>query len=340
MSALHELTTMRLLARALIVSALSCAIACSGPALAAAPQVRQQAPGFYRMMLGQFEITALLDGTHPFPVDEVMTNARPGEVPALLSRADVQRPVEGSINAFLVNTGTKLILIDSGAGVLYGDCCGHLMANLRAAGYTPGQVDDVYLTHLHRDHVGGVNANGAMAFPNAIVHVSKVDAAYWTDRSNEKTAPAFLDTMFDGAIDSLKPYIAAGRLQTFEPNAALDLGLRSVPTAGHTPGHTGYIVESDGQKLLVWGDIVHVAPIQFPDAGVRLKYDSDQAAAEKSRRALFADAARNGYWIAAAHISFPGLGHVVPDQGRFAWEPAPYTTWLAPRSSPAASAAR
>ncbi len=308
------------------------------PACAAAPQVRTQAPGFYRMMLGDFEVTALLDGTHPFPVDEVMTNAKPGQVAALLRQADVGAPVEGSINAFLVNTGSRLVLIDSGAGVLYGTCCGHLMENLRAAGYTPEQVDDVFLTHLHRDHVGGVDAHGRLAFPNAVVHVSKTDADYWLDRANQKTAPPWLGTMFDGAADSLAPVIAAGRLQTFDGPTALLPGLRAVPSPGHTPGHTWYVVESRGQTLVVWGDIVHVAPVQFPVPGIRLKYDSDQRSAEAQRRLVFAQAARDGSWIAAAHISFPGLGHVVANGTRFDWAPAPYTTWLGAPAPAAASA--
>ena len=295
---------------------------------AAAPQVRTQAPGYYRMMLGDFEVTALLDGTHPFPVDEVMMNAAKGEVGRLLANSDVKPPVEGSINAFLVNTGSKLILIDSGAGVLYGACCGHMLENLRASGYSPEQVDEVYLTHLHRDHVGGVDAHGSMAFPNAVVRMSKTDFDYWTNRANQKSAPSYLSTMFDGAIDSLKPYIDAGRVKPFDSEAELSPGIHPIPSPGHTPGHTWYSVESKGERLVVWGDVVHVAPVQFPEPSVRLKYDSDEISAERERRLIFAEAAKQGYWIAAAHVTFPGLGHVVMDGKRYSWAPAPYTTWL------------
>jgi len=148
------------------------------PVSAAAPQVRLQAPDFYRMVLGDFEITALLDGTHPFPAAEVLTKARadksagrsklftddPEQANALLSASDLKAPTEGSINAFLINTGSKLVLIDSGAGTLYGSCCGHLIENLRASGYQPEQVDEVLLTHLHADHVGGIAPGGIAAF--------------------------------------------------------------------------------------------------------------------------------------------------------------------------------
>jgi glyoxylase-like metal-dependent hydrolase (beta-lactamase superfamily II) len=314
----------------------------SAVSFAAAPRAGTQAPGFYRMMLGDFEITALLDGTHPFPDAAVLTKGGigagtersklfdddPGEANALLAASYLKVPTEGSINAFLINTGAKLILIDSGAGTLYGACCGHLIENLRASGYQPEQVDEVLLTHLHADHVGGVAPGGAMAFPNAVIRASKLDADYWLNDGSEKAAPSFLAPMFDGDKISLKPYIAAGRFVPFDGAAELVPGIRAVPAPGHTPGHTSYSVESEGQKLLVWGDIVHVAAIQFPDPSVSVEYDSDAIQAEATREAIFSQAARQGYWIGAAHISFPGLGHVGVKGREFIWIPAEYTTRL------------
>jgi glyoxylase-like metal-dependent hydrolase (beta-lactamase superfamily II) len=307
---------------------------------AAAPQMRTQAPGFYRMMLGDFEITVLLDGTHSFPAADVLNKAKAGapgqrtklfqdyadEASALLAASDLTAPTEGSINAFLVNTGSKLVLIDSGAGSLYGACCGHLIENLRASGYTPEQVDEVLLTHLHADHVGGIAPGGITAFPNAIIRSSKLDADYWLNDVNEKVAQDFLRPMFEGDKASLNPYIAAGRYMPFEGEQEMVPGIRSIPLPGHTPGHTSYAVESRGQKLLVWGDVVHVAAVQFPDPTVTVKYDSDEAEAEADRKRIFSDAARGEYWIGAAHISFPGLGHVSTRNGAFVWVPGDYTT--------------
>jgi glyoxylase-like metal-dependent hydrolase (beta-lactamase superfamily II) len=308
-------------------------------AFAAAPQVRTQAPGFYRMMLGDFEITALLDGTHPFPDAAVLTKAEagpdakrtklfdddPAAASALLAESDLKAPTEGSINAFLVNTGTRLVLIDSGAGTLYGPCCGHLMENLRAAGYRPEQMDEVLLTHLHADHVGGIAPGGKMAFANAVVRVSKLDADYWLNDANEAAAPAFLRPMFEGDKASVRPYVEAGRFVPFDASPELVPGIRAIPG----PGHTFYSVESNGQRLLIWGDVVHVAAIQFPDPGVTVEYDTDPKQAEATRRAAFAEATRQGMWIAAAHISFPGLGHVGVRGNEFIWIPGDYTTRLA-----------
>ena len=313
-------------------------------AFAAAPQVRKQAPGFYRMMLGNFEITALLDGTHPFPSNVLtkpdassdlpehprkeLLELDPEELETLLGEVDLSSPVEGAINAFLVNTGRKLILIDSGAGILYGVYGGHLLGNLAASGYSPDQIDEVYLTHLHADHVGGMLHDGKMSFPNATVRVRQEDYDYWLDRSKQAAAPALLKTMFDGAISSLQPYLDLGRVKPYEGSVELSPGIRSIPAPGHTPGHSFYEVTSGTSTMVMWGDIVHMAPVQFPDPSVTVAYDSDGDSAEKQREGIFAEAAAKGYWIGAAHVSFPGIGHVGSYGGTFRWIPANYTTVL------------
>lgn len=327
--------TTRIIGAAAIVVVMT---ALSLPAIAAAPMAGNQAPGFYRMMLGRFEVTSLSDGTHPFPVHSVLTKSdglaggqvapldqvSPGEADALLAENGLAVPVAGSINAFLVNTGQKLILIDAGAGTLYGDCCGKLIGNIRAAGYSPEQVDDIYLTHLHADHVGGIAPGGRIAFPNAVIHVSQADAGYWLDPGQEQKAPKLLTSMFEGDKVSLKPYIEAGRFKPFKYSEPLTTGITAIAGPGHTPGHSFYMIESEGKRLLVWGDVVHVAPVQFPDPSITLAYDSDPGMAKTERLEVFAKAATEGYWIGAAHISFPGLGHVTAHDGHFQWVPANY----------------
>jgi glyoxylase-like metal-dependent hydrolase (beta-lactamase superfamily II) len=296
------------------------------PAHAAAPQVRTQAPGWYRVMLGDFEITALSDGSHTFPVETVMVGIDAAASRAALAREDLTLPVQGSINAFLVNTGSRLVLIDSGAGSLYGPCCGHLMDNLRAAGYRPEQVDLVLLTHLHKDHEGGILDGSAMAFPNATVRMARSDEDYWLSGAEQARAPAFLSTFFDAARAALAPYEAAGRVAPFDAAAGPELapGIRAVAGPGHTPGHTGYLVESRGQSLLVWGDIVHVAAIQLAQPGIALKYDSSTGDARRTRAALLERAAASGQLIGAAHIAFPGLGRVRRDGAGYTWIPVNY----------------
>ena len=312
---------------------------------AAAAQVKTQAPGYYRLMIGDFEVTALLDGTHPFQDAALLTKGRDGsdtkrpklfdvdapEAARLLARAAVSAPTEGSVNAFLVNTGSKLVLIDSGVGMLYGKCCGRLMENLRAAGYRPEQVDYVFVTHLHRDHVGGIAPNGIMAFPNAIIRVSQADADYWLSGANETMASEYVKPIFAVAKASLKPYLAAGHVSMFQGEQELVPGIRAIPSPGHTPGHTFYAIESRGQKLVVWGDVVHVAALQFADPSITVEYDNNEKQAESTRRTIFAAAAREGFLIAAAHISFPGIGHVGIQGQEYSWLPIEYHGEVDPR---------
>ena len=129
-----------------------------GAAHAAAPQVKTQAPGFYRMALGDFEITALSDGTVALPVEKLLAGMPAAKVNKALASASLKSPVDTSVNGYLINTGAKLVLVDTGAAGLFGPTLGNLVANLKAAGYQPEQVDEVYITHMHADHVGGLMA--------------------------------------------------------------------------------------------------------------------------------------------------------------------------------------
>ncbi|WP_257452936.1 MBL fold metallo-hydrolase [Archangium lipolyticum] len=293
---------------------------------AAAPQVRTQAPGFYRMMLGDFEVTALSDGTVKLPVDQLMTNTRPGQVQKLLAASYVDLPAETSINAYLINTGSRLILVDTGAGSLFGPTVGNqLLTNLRAAGYQPEQIDAVLITHIHLDHSGGLMAGDKRAFPNAVVRVDKQDADYWLSTANLDKAPADKKAGFQQAMASLNAYVEAGKLQTFDGDTELEPGIRAIATRGHTPGHSFYAVESKGQKLVLWGDVMHVAAVQFPEPSVTIQFDLDSKAAAAQRKKAYADAAKQGYWVGAAHVSFPGIGHVRAEGKGYTWIPVNYS---------------
>lgn len=292
---------------------------------AAAPQLKTQAPGYYRMMLGDFEITALNDGTLDLPVDQLMDKAKPGTVVKALGKAYLKPPVETSVNGFLINTGTKLVLIDTGAASAFGPTAGRLLANLKAAGYQPEQVDEVYITHLHPDHAAGLTLDGKAVFPNAVVRMDQHDVDYWLNADNAAKASEGHRGFFAVASAALKPYQDAGRLKPFNGATELVPGIRTQAAFGHTPGHTVYLVESQGQKLAVWGDLMHVAAVQFPDPTVTINFDSDSRQAMPQRRLAFADAAKNGYWVALAHVSFPGIGHVRQDGKGYAWVPVNYS---------------
>ena len=316
-------------------SLLSAAIALGGGALltaapaarAAAPQVRTQAPGFQRAMLGDFEITALSDGTVDLDVPKLLHEPA-AKTNAALARAFVKAPLETSVNAFLVNTGTKLVLIDAGAGTLFGPTLGKLLANLQAAGYQPEQVDDIFLTHMHPDHVGGLSANGQRVFPNATLHAEKAESDFWLSQANLDKAPDAMKGFFQGAMGSVNPYVAAGKYQPFDADGELVPGIRAHASPGHTPGHASYVVESKGQRLVVIGDLIHVAAVQLDNPGVTIDFDSDAKAAALSRDAVFRQAAKDGALVAAAHLQFPGLGHLRAAGKSWQWVPVNYTTEL------------
>lgn len=299
--------------------------ALAGSAQANAPLAKAGTPGWYRMMLGDFEVTALSDGTVPLPVDTLLTNTTPAKVQAALTHADLKAPVETSVNCYLINTGSKLVLIDAGAGNLFGPTLGKLLVNLKAAGYRPEQIDEIYITHMHPDHVGNLVAGGKIAFSHAIVRAAKAEGDQWLSQANLDKAPDAAKGFFKGAMASVNPYVKAGKYKPFDGQTELVPGIKAIPAAGHTNGHTFYEITSKGQKLVVWGDLIHVAAVQFAEPAVTIQFDTDSKQAAAERQKDFADAAKQGYFTAIAHISFPGIGQLRTEGAGYEWIPVNYS---------------
>lgn len=310
--------------------ALAALLAAAPLAQAGAPQQPVQAPGWYRMMLGDIEVTALSDGTVGLHVEKLLQGTTPKKVESALAKWRLGLPLETSVNGYLINTGSKLVLVDAGAGALFGPTLGKLVANLKAAGYTPEQVDEIYVTHMHPDHVGGLAADGQAVFPNATVRADQAEADFWLSAANLEAAPKESKGFFQGAQVSLKPYVDAGRFKAITADGELVPGIRSVATHGHTKGHRNYVVESRGKKLVLWGDLMHVAAVQFATPAVTIAFDTDQKAALAQRRKAYAEAAKQGYAVGAAHLSFPGIGTLRAEGQGYAFQPTNYTTQLKP----------
>lgn len=277
---------------------------------AAAPMAEKQAPGYYRAMLGDFEITTLSDGVINLKPDELLTNTDAEHVRNVLSANFLSIPTTTSDNGFLINTGKKLVLVDTGAGHFFGPTAGKLIKNLKASGYQPSQIDEIYITHLHPDHVGGLTSSGKMAFPNATVRAGQKDADYWLDKDKMQAAPKSQKGTFKNTMASLNPYVEAEQFKPFKGSQQLADGIKAVAANGHTPGHTTYQVESDGKTLLLWGDLVHVAAVQLPQPDIAISFDSDTQKAVKIRKRVLETAQKHEYLIGGAHLSFPGLGHL------------------------------
>lgn len=302
----------------------------SSPLLAAEKTTArdQQAPGYYRMTLGKLRITAVSDGTVTVPLDTLLTHVSPEKLREAMARDALTPQAETSINAYVIDDGKKRVLVDTGAGELFGRNGGHLLTNLAAAGYPAETIDTVLLTHIHADHSGGVSRAGKPAFPKAEVFVDKRDVDFWLNPANVNRVEASQAHTFAESERTLRPVINAGRLKTFLAPATLPGGIRAESTAGHTPGSVLYRVESEGQTLVLWGDIIHAKAVQMPDPDVAIHFDVNQQQAIGTRERILRQAADQGYWVAAAHISFPGLGHVQRDGQGYRWVPGNYTTQL------------
>ncbi|MDB5970389.1 MAG: fold metallo-hydrolase [Hydrocarboniphaga sp.] len=295
---------------------------------AAAPTPQQQ-PGYYAMKLGNVRVTALLDGFLPLPLSD-LSGIDKDLAQDLVRSAYVPQTAEGlqtAFTAYLIDTGKEQVMIDAGTSQCFGPTLGQVPKQLRAAGYDPAAIDHILITHAHPDHLCGIaDASGKPIYPNATVWLADEDAQYWLDPASEKTANAFLKPLFGMARRATAGYIAAGRLQRFKVDARLPAGITLIPTHGHTPGHSSYLVDGgDGQKLLVWGDIVHYHAVQFEHPDAVYAGDSDSSRASAQRLQLFSRAVDGHWWIAGAHLPFPGIGHLNRAGDAFTWVPVEYS---------------
>jgi glyoxylase-like metal-dependent hydrolase (beta-lactamase superfamily II) len=289
---------------------------------AAPPPVKTQAPGFFRTMVGAFEVTALYDGNLRL-APTLLHGIAPGAIAELTAHEFVDTNGQGiatSLNAFLVNTGEHLILVDTGLGVCGPGFAGHLQENLKAAGYRAEDIDAVLITHMHGDHVCGLMKDGQRLFPKATVYASEPEIAYWLAKDTANAAAPHKQ----GVPEILKPYQDAGALKGFKPGAQLFAGVTALDTHGHTPGHTSYLFQSGGKSFLAMGDILHVHAIQFSHPDVTIDYDSDQATARAARLALFDRVAKESWLVGGAHLPFPGLGHIRKYGAAYAYVRAEY----------------
>ncbi len=295
-------------------------------AWAQTPMPKDGSPGWYRMQLGSFEITALSDGTLDLPVEQLFPKEDPSRIRSLLARSYLGSTISLAVNAFLVNTGTRLVLIDTGTGTsqMFGAKLGHLLANLRASGYSAEQVEEIYVTHMHTDHIGGLMRDGHSAFPKATIRADVREAGRFLSKAEMDKAPAGEREDYESAMSIFKPYILSGKFKPFDGATQLIPGVSAVPAAGHTPGHTIYVIDSGGERMLVWGDLMHVAALQFPLPSATFETEWSTTQSAQQRQTVFADVASHGYYAAAAHVAFPGIGKLRADSDGYTWVPVSY----------------
>ncbi|ABR74897.1 MBL fold metallo-hydrolase [Actinobacillus succinogenes] len=293
-------------------------------------QQRTQVDGYYRMMLGDYEVTALYDGYLSIgaPVYQEFTKLSKQELDDLISGQF--RPmlsdggVQTAVTGYLINTGKNLVLLDAGSGDVFDDKVGKLTQSLMKSGYRPEQVDIIIPTHLHFDHFSGVTRNGKMEFPNATVYIANQEKAFWLDTPIDKM-PEHTQKYAQWTRDAVAPYARAGRVKYYDLGDEIIPNFKSVATTGHTPGHSSVEVSSRGETLFVWGDLLHNHALQLPEPDVAAEFDVDAQGARKARLAMLPELAKRKVWIAGAHLPFPGLGHLRQEKKGFSWIPVEYT---------------
>src|ERR1700726_4904191 len=311
---------------AVLLAALAGLVAGPNAALDAAPQHRDQVPGFYRLKVGDLEVTALYDGTGVF--DPHWLNGTKATMDGVVKALHEDPHMLDVVDmGFLVNTGKHLILVDAGAGTWWGGgALGRLAGNLHSAGYASEEVDIVLVTHLHSDHVGGLTTeDGKRVFPNADVYVAKIESDFWLSPEIAAQAPKDAQPFFQSAQAIAAPYIKAGKWHTFSGSEQIVDGMQLVPLPGHTPGHTGYEFSSKGQKILFWGDIVHALHVQLQHPEATVVFDLDQTAAAATRNQLLPKLAGADVLIAGPHMNFPGLGRLRKEANGYSWAPVVFT---------------
>lgn len=272
----------------------------------------RQIPGVYHRRFGEFLVTGISDGYVEMGYN-IFREFEPQDVDLMMARDHRVSPPRISVNCFLLRGPAGTVLIDCGSADKFGPTAGKLFDNLEAAGVDPGDVDHVLLTHCHPDHSSGLTdpATGRRLFPNATVIANRKEIEHWF--SDEEMAAADERKRlryFGWTREQVEPY-REKHLRLADDGEEVLPGITLVECAGHTPGHSTWLIRSQGKQLIVWGDLAHVPEIQVARPDVSMSFDHDPDLAAKNRTALLARIFEEDMLVAGMHIHFPGFGWLV-----------------------------
>jgi glyoxylase-like metal-dependent hydrolase (beta-lactamase superfamily II) len=283
-----------------------------------------QVPAIHHRRVGEITVTSVSDGFLDGSM-AVIQNIAPDDAIRILREAHRPVPRRTAVNTFLIRSGDRLALVDTGCGPAMSPTGGKLFANLAAAGVDPAEIDTVLLSHMHPDHSNGLSQDGKRLFPNAELVLHQAELAHWHDDAQmAKSDEVGRQRNFQASRDQVAPY--AGRTRTFTGGEVFP-GVTAMHLPGHTPGHTGYAIASGNQQLLIWGDIIHLPEIQIRHPEVTMAFDVDPVQAAATRARVFDMVATDGLAVAGMHMHFPGLLHLAKRGGGYAllhdgWYPA------------------
>lgn len=275
---------------------------------------QKQIAGVYHRRFGEFLVTALSDGYVEMGY-QIFHEFSREDVDLMMARDHRISPPRISINCFLLRGPAGTVLIDCGSQDKFGPTAGKLFENLAAAGVDPGEVEHVLLTHCHPDHSCGLTdaRKGKRLFPNATVIANRKEIAHWfCDEAMAAADERRRERYFGWAREQVGPY-RDGHLRLAEDGEEALPGITMVECAGHTPGHSTWLIRSAGKQMIVWGDLAHVPEIQVARPEVSMSFDYDPGMAAKNRTALLARILSEDMLVAGMHIHFPGFGWLIRD---------------------------
>ena len=298
-------------------------------ARAEAPVRNAAAPGVYRYRIGSYELTALYDGIWYRPIDDkFIANAPFAEVERALDAAYMPHDrLATPFTTLIVNTGNRLVLLDTGTGGQIASSAGVLRDNLAAAGIDPEEVDTIVISHFHPDHINGIkDKDNALIFPRAEIMVPAPEWAYWMDDGNLNTAPADLKVVF---LNQRRIFTdIAKQVAQFEPGKEVAPGIVTIAAAGHTPGHTVFAIHSGDQSLLVLSDTAQHPAVFARHPDWQASFDIDGAAAVATRKKLFDRVAADRMLVTGYHFPFPACGHLIKTATGYEHVPVEWQTAL------------
>jgi glyoxylase-like metal-dependent hydrolase (beta-lactamase superfamily II) len=308
-------------------------IGAASPVRAAAPATGKQAPGFYRYKLGDFEITVVTDGANRMKLPEnLVANATRDQVNAALAAAYMEKDVfVGPYNPIVVNTGQKLVLIDTGTGEAAFNsskgASGQFLTNAAAAGIDPKAIDAVIVSHFHGDHMNGLlRADNSLTFPNAEILVPAAEMKFWMDDGEMSRAPkGRMEGLFRNARRVLQGDVMK-RLRTYDEGKEVLPGITAVGTHGHSAGHNSHIVASGSKQVFVQADVTHVPFLFARNPGWHAFYDQDPVMAEATRRKVYDMLVADRMMVQGFHYPFPSVAYVEKNGSGYREIPVPWNS--------------